>query len=34
VLAVEDLLETPDRVLELHVLTGLTGELLGHEVRL
>src|SRR5438067_2423803 len=34
VLAVEDLLEALDRVLELHVLAGRAGELLGHEVRL
>src|SRR5919109_1467284 len=34
VLAVEDLGETLDRVLELHVLAGGAGELLGHEVRL
>src|SRR5690606_18774972 len=30
VLALEDLLEAPDRVLHLHVLAGNAGELLGH----
>src|SRR6266540_816855 len=34
VLALDDLLEALDRVLELHVLTLLARELLGHEVRL
>src|SRR2546423_5524262 len=34
VLAVENLVEAVDRVLELHVLAGLTRELLGDEVRL
>src|ERR671930_2688849 len=34
VLAVEDLREALDRVLELHVLAGRAGELLGDEVRL
>src|SRR6266550_4448691 len=34
VLALEDFLEALDRVLELHVLAGRTGELLGDEVRL
>src|SRR5436305_544426 len=34
VLAVDDLLEALDRVLELHVLAGRAGELLGDEVRL
>src|SRR5581483_11639817 len=34
VLAVEDLAEAADRVLELHVLAGRAGELLGDEVRL
>src|SRR5436190_281674 len=34
VLALDDLLEALDRVLEPHVLAGLAGELLGDEVRL
>jgi hypothetical protein len=34
VLAVEDLAEAADRVLELHVLAGRAGELLGDEERL
>ena len=34
VLAVDDLAEAADRVLELHVLARRAGELLGHEVRL